>query len=130
MNSIYHLCGFGINEGSVCRECISTFKPLSVNDTKFDKCIECESCDIYGFPCLQCAKDVFDYSLGSGNGYQNIDNENDKGDILDADQLLEILANINIDEIIEKTVDEIIEKTVDEIIIKKTTSYYSYCSIQ
>ena len=142
MNSICHLCDFGINEGSVCRDCRLLFKSLSINETKFNECIICEICDVYGFPCNQCAKDVFNYSLGCGNGYQNTSNN---GEILDADQLMEIISNhnnksdnnktvnnktVNDKTVNNKTVDEIIDEAVDEIITKKRTSYYSYCSLQ
>lgn len=71
MNSVCELGCININEGPVCRQCRVKFKNFSTNDYEFHQCVNCCSCDKYGFPCNECAKYAFEFSLGSGSNSSN-----------------------------------------------------------
>ena len=135
MNSVCGICSLGINEGSICRECRVNFSSLSINVYNYNKCLECEYCDIYDFPCLQCAQYVFDGVLGRGNGtweemseegYNINNNSNDI--IMDVEDMIRILrdkkniivegfesSEISCEEISEISCEEISEISCEEI---------------
>lgn len=85
MNNICEVCAETFEEGHVCRKCRYGFKALSVDDDKFGKCLNCQDCDKYWFPCSTCAKEAFYYNLGKGN------DQNEKG--LSFDELIHILGD-------------------------------------
>lgn len=67
MNNICEFCSQTFGEGHICRNCRENFKFLSVDDDKFNTCLNCQECDKYWFPCRTCAKEAFYYNLGKGN---------------------------------------------------------------
>ncbi len=124
MESICEICDEMINEGHVCRECREKFKPLSKSDIEFAQCLCCMVCDKHWFPCHFCAKDVFEYRLGPGNGSRNIGNI--LGDPLDLDQMLHILNEFDAK---HDKVEQVTDPDISHE--RKKRSYYSkYCSIQ
>ena len=113
------LCKRG-DEGQICQYCRNIFLPLAENISEFEICLICEMCDQYSFPCRYCAKYVFEFNLGTGNGpkFQNFD-DGVKDNKLTLKQILNKLP---------KTIEQkiiIIEEDDEEISKKK-----GYCSIQ
>ena len=76
MNSICEICDDIWDEGHVCHKCRQVFRPLAENQSEFDMCVVCNTCDTYWFPCRECAKYAFEYRLGPGNGPLRDDREN------------------------------------------------------
>ena len=55
------------DQGNVCRGCRNKFRHMyRGTDLEYKHCVDCSNCDFYGFPCLNCAKRVFDGRFGLG----------------------------------------------------------------
>lgn len=67
--STCHICNQVEDEGTVCQSCREIFLDMAdISRYDYDDFLTCENCDYYGFPCLICAKNIFDGQLGPGNG--------------------------------------------------------------
>ena len=137
MESICELCSLNINEDHVCRDCRIVFEPLNIDTCEFHMCLECEDCDKYNFPCKNCAKTVFDYILGAGNGPNNGDG--DEYPILNFDEMVDIIyqyEHIEIQDSVLETESEtgVTTETVTEDVSTNETetieSNSSYCTLQ
>lgn len=105
MDTIYcYLCKRGkaiqTTTQRVCKDCRTMFEPLASNGYEFGRCLDCELCDEYGFPCRHCAIYTFEYRLGSGNGegeeFANDADDSEYDDhIMTVDQMLDTLDSVN-----------------------------------
>lgn len=87
MNNICESCAGNYGEGNICRSCRKLFKPLSVDDQKFNNCLSCTNCDKYWFPCFVCAREAFNYNLGVGH---SLSSHNFQG-VLSFEEMFQVL---------------------------------------
>ena len=132
MNSICGICCFGINEGSVCRDCREKFRAICTDTAEFQHCLQCNHCDVYYFPCRCCAKHAFNGVLGCGSGYCQGSINKPGIKPLQLEEIVKILEvkggviledfDIYSEEITETRSEEIVTETRSEEIVTETRS--------
>lgn len=70
------ICGKTKHEGSVCHFCRAAFIPYAVGEPLDCTCL---NCDVYGFPCANCAEACFHGMLG--NGHLDVCGDNEPMDV-------------------------------------------------
>jgi len=72
------------NQGNVCRKCRNIFKHMHKGtDEEYARYTDCSNCDFYGFPCMNCAKYVFDGRFGLGCPKDVLKTKQELLDVLD-----------------------------------------------